>query len=244
METLSSKDALRHLAESNPKWIRYRDKAIIENLVIAILFGMVLIFIQNRFFGDFTQIFAVYKISNIYSYLFGKLFSLALLFATGFFVITTIQEIWVFLTKAMKYKRRGIGNRPVYYSIKNGFTPFKKDSVSSKKLPKVVPIEDLVEIPERIEKNTLYFCNNVKLRNCLVEDGYFGFPLDVGSDAIQLTRFFWKKMGSDMDEVEKEAIRERLMKPMTVRMLFCRKQKNRKELPHFYILDWGEPIEE
>lgn len=244
MEILNSKDALIRLAESNKKWIKYRDKAIIENLVIVILFGMVLSFIQNQFFEDFTQIFAVYKISTLYSYLFGKLFSLALLFAMVFFAITTIQEIWVFLTKAMKYKRKGIGDRPVYYSWKNGYTPFRKDTVSSKKLPRIVPLEDLVEIPEKNEKNTLYFCNNVKLRKCLVEDGYFGFPLDVGSEAIQLTRFFWKKMGSDLDEVEKEAVRERLMKPMTVRMLFYRKQKKRKELPHFYILDWGEPVEE
>jgi len=236
---LNSKDTLIHLAESNKKWFRHRARTIRGTFAIIVLFSLMVLLLVSVFNHGFIDVFALKEFTSLSSYLLGKIFSISLLLAICFLIIIEIVEIKIFLTKAIKYKKRGIRKLPIYYSCENGYTPFREDAVFSKRLPKVVPMESLSELPEEVEKNTLYFCNNIKIGSCVIEGDYFGLVVKEEDN-----RILWKKIieCSEIGDVEIQSIRERFMRTKVIQALITQKKDKENDIPDYYIIDWREPV--
>ena len=238
MEKTNSRSVLEKLTELNPKWFKYKKNEIKNNLALLFFATIVLalsVYVIQNILPSFIEIFEFNWDSPR-----NQITKIIFIFLILFFIVGAIMMVKNTITsfsKALRYKRKGVKGKKIYFSKENIYTPFKYEG-SPKNLPEVIPIDFLEELPEIFPKNILYFCNNIEVTDCIIEGGYFGLVADVNDEKIIL----WKKINSCLSEFEKSLIQATLSSvKMFIYAPICQK-KTKERVRYYELYDWGDPV--
>src|SRR6056297_1408125 len=205
---MGSKKALEYLTNTNNKWFNHKLKSLFSNLFFLLLIvgvGYVVINIAKQEGLDLESL-ERFPFNSIPPGIFVLFMIIGIILV--YEIIRIIFDINKFFFKALKYKRKGVENKKIYYDQRiEGYTPFKED-VFGAKYPRIIPIESIEELPEKFPKNTLYFCNKIPVVIISETKKYTGMVSQVKQIGEPVSFVFWHKTKECLSEWEKDRIYE------------------------------------
>lgn len=221
------------LLKKSSQWFKAELRDFLLNLLLISLISLV-VFCWYDFWGERNIEVSLEEIMNQIRNQgpYVTLVSVLILFLlfSGIFIL--ILEIFRFFKSLVFLKKKKIN---LYYNKSQGYTPFKK--YRGKKNKKVMFLSHISLIPEKLPKDNVFYCENIVVLDCIIEEGYWGLVCNCRDEKALL----WKKINPFLSKFEINLIQERFRMGKEISGIISQ-TKDKDKILNYILVEWDFPV--